>query len=49
VIPTALLPVAAFALGAGVAGALGAETLGVAFGIGQLAFAAALVWMLLRR
>jgi hypothetical protein len=38
----------AFAAGAAVAGALGAVTLGVAFGIGQMSFAAALVWILLR-
>jgi hypothetical protein len=39
----------AFALGAAVAGALGAVSLGVAFGVGQLCFAAALVWALLRQ
>jgi hypothetical protein len=38
----------AFVLGAAVAGALGAISLGVAFGVGQLCFAAALVWVLLR-
>jgi len=41
-----LLPVA-FAAGAAVAGALGAG-LGVAFGVGQVCFAAALVYVLLR-
>jgi hypothetical protein len=39
---------AAFAIGALVAGALGAANLGVALGVGQLCFAAALVWVLLR-
>ena len=38
----------AFALGTAVAAALGAITFGVALGIGQLCFAAALVWVLLR-
>ena len=39
---------AAFAAGALIAGALGAASLGVALGVGQLCFAAALVWALLR-
>ncbi len=39
---------AAFAGGALVAGALGAASLGVALGVGQACFAAALVWALLR-
>ncbi|HEU4945321.1 MAG TPA: hypothetical protein VFT10_09190 [Solirubrobacterales bacterium] len=38
---------AAFAVGALVAGALGAASLGVALGVGQLCFAATLVWVLL--
>ena len=38
----------AFAAGALVAGALGAASLGVALGVGQVCFAAALVWVLLR-
>jgi hypothetical protein len=38
----------AFALGALVAAALGADSLGVALGVGQLCFAATLVWVLLR-
>jgi hypothetical protein len=38
---------AAFAAGVGLAEALGAVDLGVAFGIGQLTFTAALVWILL--
>lgn len=40
--------VGAFAAGAALAGALGAVSLGVALGVGQLSFAAALVWVLLR-
>jgi hypothetical protein len=39
---------AAFAGGAALAGALGAVSLGVALGVGQVSFAAALVWVLLR-
>ncbi|MDX6602454.1 MAG: hypothetical protein QOF13_1656 [Solirubrobacterales bacterium] len=39
---------AAFAAGALVAGALGAASLGVSVGVGQICFAAALVWVLLR-
>ncbi len=39
---------AAFAAGVGVATILGAIDLGVALGVGQLFFAAALVWVLLR-
>jgi hypothetical protein len=39
---------AAFAAGVGVATIFGAINLGVAFGVGQLFFAAALVWVLLR-
>jgi hypothetical protein len=38
---------AAFLLGTAIAGILGAVSLGVAMGIGQLCFAAALVWVLL--
>jgi hypothetical protein len=38
----------AFAVGAAIAGLLGATSLGVALGVGQLCFAAALVWLLLR-
>jgi hypothetical protein len=38
----------AFAAGVALAGALGAVSLGVALGVGQLSFAAALVWLLLR-
>jgi uncharacterized membrane protein (DUF485 family) len=43
-----LILLLAFALGAALAGVLGAVSLGVAFGVGQLTFAAALVWVLLR-
>ena len=38
---------AAFAGGALIAGGLGAVSLGVALGVGQVCFAAALVWVLL--
>jgi hypothetical protein len=38
----------AFALGTAVAGLLGAVSFGVALGVGQLCFAATLVWVLLR-
>jgi hypothetical protein len=38
----------AFAAGTAVAAALGAITFGVALGVGQLFFAATLVWLLLR-
>jgi hypothetical protein len=44
-----LLLMVAFAVGAAVAGALGAVNLGVALGVGQVTFAGALVWILLRR
>ncbi|HEX3734307.1 MAG TPA: hypothetical protein VHU86_04060 [Solirubrobacterales bacterium] len=43
-----LLLLLAFALGVAVAELLGAVSLGVAFGVGQLTFAATLVWVLLR-
>jgi hypothetical protein len=42
-----LVLAAAFAAGAALAGALGAINLGVALGVGQISFAAALVWVLL--
>lgn len=38
----------AFALGTAVAAALGAVSFGVALGVGQVCFAAALVWILMR-
>jgi hypothetical protein len=38
----------AFAIGTAIAAALGAVTFGVALGVGQLCFAATLVWVLLR-
>lgn len=37
----------AFAAGTAAAAALGAATLGIALGVGQLCFAAALAWVLL--
>jgi uncharacterized membrane protein (DUF485 family) len=43
-----LLLLLAFAAGTAIAGLLGAVSLGVALGVGQLSFAAALVWILLR-
>jgi hypothetical protein len=39
----------AFGVGVGVAEILGAHNLGTALGVGQLTFAAALVYVLLRR
>lgn len=43
-----LLLLGAFLLGVGIATAFGAVNLGVAIAIGQLTFAAALVWVLMR-
>jgi hypothetical protein len=43
-----LLLLLAFALGTAVAALLGAVSFGVALGVGQLCFAATLVWILLR-
>jgi hypothetical protein len=40
---------AAFAAGVGLAEIFGAKNLGTAFGVGQITFAAALVYVLLRR
>lgn len=40
--------IGAFAGGAAIAGVLGAVSLGVALGVGQICFAAALAWVLLR-
>jgi hypothetical protein len=40
---------AAFAVGVGVAELFGAKNLGTAFGVGQLTFAAALLYVLIRR
>ena len=42
-----LLLVAAFAVGTAIAVLLGAKNLGTALGVGQVAFAAALVWVLM--
>jgi uncharacterized membrane protein (DUF485 family) len=44
-----LLLAASFAAGTLLAEAFGAVNLGIALGVGQLAFCAALVWVLLRR
>ena len=44
-----LLPLAAFAAATTIAELLGAVNLGTALGVGQLGFAAVLVWLLLRR
>jgi hypothetical protein len=41
--------VAAFAAGVGIAELFGAKNLGTALGVGQLTFAVALVYVLLRR
>ena len=41
--------VAAFAVGVGLAELFGAKNLGTALGVGQIAFAAALLYVLLRR
>jgi hypothetical protein len=43
-----LLLLLAFALGTAVAELLGAVSFGVALGVGQVSFAATLVWVLLR-
>jgi hypothetical protein len=43
-----LIPIAAFAIGVGIAEAAGAKNLGIAFGVGQITFAVALVYVLLR-
>ena len=44
-----VIVLAAFAAGVGLAELFGAKNLGTAFGVGQLTFAAALVYLLLRR
>lgn len=44
----ALLLLLAFTIGTALASLLGAANLGVALGVGQLCFAATLVWVLLR-
>jgi uncharacterized membrane protein (DUF485 family) len=43
-----LLLLVAFAAGTAIAALLGAVSFGVALGVGQLCFAAVLVWILLR-
>jgi hypothetical protein len=45
----AAILVAVFALTAALAELLGAKNLGTALGFGQIAFAVALVWLLIRR
>jgi hypothetical protein len=47
-LPRVALLAAAFGLGVGVAELAGADNLGVAFGVGQIAFALALAALLLR-
>ncbi len=42
-----LIMVAAFALGTGIAELLGAANLGVALGVGAIAFTVATVWLIL--
>lgn len=42
-----VLMLTAFVLGSLIAGGLGAASLGIALGVGQLTFAAALAWVLL--
>jgi hypothetical protein len=49
VVRDAALVLAAFAIAAAIGAALGATSLGTALGIGQVGFAAALVYVLLRR
>ena len=44
-----VIVLAAFAVGAGVAELFGAKNLGTALGVGQLTFAVALVYVLIRR
>jgi hypothetical protein len=46
--PQLLLLLLAFAIGTAVAALLDAVSFGVALGVGQLCFAATLVWVLLR-
>jgi hypothetical protein len=44
-----VIVIAAFAIGVGVAELFGAKNLGTALGVGQLTFAAALVYVIVRR
>jgi hypothetical protein len=48
VIRQLLILLGAFAGGAAIAGLLGADSLGIALGVGQVCFAVALAWVLLR-
>jgi hypothetical protein len=49
VLTSVAIVIAAFAVGTGVAELFDAANLGVAFGVGQIAFAIALVYVLLKR
>jgi uncharacterized membrane protein (DUF485 family) len=49
VLAKVVIVLAAFAAGVGLAELFGAKNLGTAFGVGQLTFAAALVYVLVRR
>lgn len=49
VLAKVVIVLAAFGVGVGVAELFGAKNLGTAFGVGQLTFAAALVYVILRR
>jgi uncharacterized membrane protein (DUF485 family) len=49
VLAKVVIVLAAFAAGVGIAELLGAKNLGTAFGVGQLTFALALVYVLVRR
>jgi hypothetical protein len=49
VLANVAIALAGFAVGVGAAELLGAHNLGTAFGIGQLTFAATLVFVLVRR
>jgi hypothetical protein len=44
-----VIVLAAFAVGVGIAELFGAKNLGTALGVGQLTFAAALIYVLVRR
>ncbi|MGA8216975.1 MAG: hypothetical protein WB771_00285 [Solirubrobacterales bacterium] len=48
-IRNAAIVLAAFAIGVGLAELLGAKNLGTSFGVGQLTFVVALVYVLMRR
>ncbi len=48
-LPKVLIVLVAFGVGVGLAEIFGAKNLGTAFGVGQLTFAIALVYVLVRR